>query len=56
MGYSRRTLNYPERITLSDMNNMINMVDPVVIVVKTLRINSGCSFEKEFIKLIRMNI
>ena len=55
MGYSRRTLNYPERIVLSNPTHMISMADPIAISVETLRIDSGCSLEKEFTELIRMN-
>ena len=55
VGYSRKTLNYLERIILSDPTQMMSMVDPVAIGVKTLRIDSECSLEKEFTKLIRMN-
>ena len=55
MGYSRRTLNYPERIALSDMTHMMSMADPMAISVETARIDSGRSLEKEFTELIRMN-
>ena len=55
MGYSRRTSNYPERITLSDLTHMMSMADLVAIGVETPRIDSGCSLEKEFTELIRMN-
>ena len=55
MGYSRRTSNYPERITLFNPTHMMSMVDPIAISVETLRIDSGCSLEKEFNELIRMN-
>ena len=55
MGYSRRTSNNPERIALSNPNHMMSMADPIAIGVETLRIDSGCSLEKEFTKLIRMN-
>ena len=55
MGYLRRRSNYPKRITLSDPTHMISMVDLVAIAVETLRIDSGCSLEKEFIELIPMN-
>ena len=55
MGYLRRTLNYPERIALSNPTHMMGIVDPIAIGVKTLRINSGCSLEKEFTELTRMN-
>ena len=55
MGYSRRALNYPKRIELFDRTHMMSMPDIMVISVKTLRVDSGCSLEKEFTKLIRMN-
>ena len=55
MGYSRRTSNYPERIALSNPSHMMSMADPIAIGVETLRIDSGCSLEKEFTELIRMN-
>ena len=55
MGYSRRTSNYPERITLSDLTHIMSMIDHVAIGVYTLKIDNGCSLEKEFMKLIRMN-
>ena len=55
MGYSRRTLNYLERIILSDPTHMMDIADPVAIDMETLRIDSGCSLEKEFTELIHMN-
>ena len=55
MGYSRRASNYPERIALSNLTHMMSMANPIAIVVETLRIDSGCSLEKEFPELIRMN-
>ena len=55
MGYSRRTSNYPERIALSNLTHMMSMADPIAISVETLRIDIGCSLEKEFIELILMN-
>ena len=55
MGYSRRTSNYPERIALSSPSHIMSMVDHIAIGVETLRIDSGCSLDKEFTKLIRMN-
>ena len=55
MGYSRRTLNYLKRIVLSNPTYMMSMADPITIGVETLRIDSGCSLEKEFTELIRMN-
>ena len=48
MGYSIRTSNYRERIILPDSTHMMSMDDLVAISVETLRIDSGCSFEKEF--------
>ena len=55
MGYSRRTSNYLERIALPNPTHMMSMVDQVAISVETLRVDSGCSLEKEFTELIRMN-
>ena len=55
MGYSRRTSSYLERITLSDPSHMMSIADPIAIGVETLRIDSGCSLEKEFTELICMN-
>ena len=47
--------NYPERITLSNTTHMMSMADLVAIGVETLRIDSGCSLEKEFTELIPIN-
>ena len=55
MRYSRRKLNYLERITLSNLSHMMSMADPIAIGVETLRIDNGCSLEKELTELIRMN-
>ena len=55
MGYLRRTSNYLETIALSNLTHMMIMPDPIAIGMETLRIDSGCSLEKEFTKLIRMN-
>ena len=55
MGYSKRTSNYLERIILYNPTHMMSMADPIAIDVETLRIDSGCSLEKEFTKFIRMN-
>ena len=55
MGYSRGTSNYLEKITLYDPTHMISMADLVAIGVETLRIDSGCSLEKEFTELICIN-
>ena len=56
MRYSRRTLNYLKRKELFDPTHMMSMVDLIAISVETLRIDSGCSLEKEFTKLIHMNL
>ena len=55
MGYSIRTSNYPKIIALSNPTHMMSIADPLAIGVETLRIDSGCSLEKEFIELIYMN-
>ena len=55
MGYLSRTSNYPERITLSSPTQIMSMANPIAIGVETLRIHSGCSLEKEFAELIRIN-
>ena len=55
MGYSRRTSNYPERIALSDLTHMTSIDNLVAINVEMPTIDSGCSLEKEFTELIRMN-
>ena len=55
MGYSIRTSNYLERIALYNPSHRMSMADPIDISVETLRIDSGCSLEKEFTKLIHMN-
>ena len=55
MGYSRRTSNYQERIILYNLTHMMSMTDLIALGVETLRIDSGCSLEKEFTELIYMN-
>ena len=55
MGYSRRTSNYLKRIALSDLTHMMSISYHVAIGVKTLRIDNGCSLDKELIELIHMN-
>ena len=44
-----------ERIAQYNPTHMMSMANPISIGVKTLRIDSGYSLEKEFTKLIRMN-
>ena len=48
--------NYLERIVLSDPTHMMSMVDLVTIWAETLWLDSGCSFEKDFTKLICMTV
>ena len=55
MGYLIKTLNYPERIALSNPSHMMSMTNPITIGVETLRIYSRCSLEKEFNELICMS-
>ena len=55
MRYSRGTLNYLERLTPSNLTHMMSMTDLVAISVETLKIDSGCSLEKEFTELIHIN-
>ena len=55
MGCLERISNYSERVTLFDPTHMTSMADLVAINVERLRIDSGYSLKKEFIKLIRMN-
>ena len=47
--------SYLDRIILFDLTHMTSIDDPIAIDVETLKIDRGCSLEKEFIKLIRMN-
>ena len=55
MGYSRWTSNYLQRILLFDPTYMMSTTDPLSISVETPRIDSGCSLEKNFTKLICIN-
>ena len=55
MGYSIRTSNYPKRIALSNPTHVMSMAYHVPIGVETIRIDSRCSLEKDFIELICMN-
>ena len=45
-----------ERIVLSNLTYITSIVDLIVVSVETLRINGGRYLDKEFTKLIRMNI
>ena len=49
------TLNSLERIVLFDLTHMMSIYDLITIGVVTLRIDSGCSLEKEFIELMHIN-
>ena len=46
VGFLRRTSNYVERITISDPNHMMSMIDHVTINVEILRIDSGALWRK----------
>ena len=50
LGYLFRISNYLERITFHDSTHMINMTYHIIISLEILRIDNGCSLEKEFIK------
>ena len=41
---------------LSVLTHIMSMADPIAISVETLRIDSGCSLDKESTKLIRINL
>ena len=56
MGYSRITSNYLKRTVLYDLTYMMTIVDPIAISMETLKIDTLCSLEKDFIELIRMNL
>ena len=45
-----------KKIALLDLTHMMIMTDLVAISVETPKIDSGCSLEKEFTKLIYINI
>ena len=53
IGYSRRTSNYSERISLFDPTHIMSVADPIAIDVEILRIDNGCSLE--FTELICVN-
>ena len=55
MRYSRRILNYPERLALSDLTHMIIMTDLIAIVVEFPRVDSRCYVEKDLYELINMH-
>ena len=56
MRYSRKTLNYLKRIALFDSTHMISTVGLIIFNVETLIIYSGCYLEKEFTRLIHVNL
>ena len=56
MGDLIRTSNYLGKIPIYDPTHMMSMTDPLAINVETLRVDSGCSLEKEFIKLIHVMV
>ena len=47
--------HYLDRIILFDLTHMMSMGDLMALDGEIPRINSGCSLEKEFTKLICMN-
>ena len=55
MKYSIRISNDLNRIVLSDPTHMMSIANHVSIGVETPKIDSKCSLEKEFTKLIRRN-
>ena len=46
--YSSTTSNYLKRSVLSDLTDKMSNIDHVVVAVETQKIDSGCSFGKEF--------
>ena len=48
MRYSRRTSNYPEKITLYDAIHMLSVANLITINVEILTIDSWFSLKKEF--------
>ena len=50
MGYSKKTSNYLKRIAFFDLTHVMSVADPMAISVETLRRDSECSLEKEFIE------
>ena len=48
MTYLRKTSNYLERVPLFDTTHMMSMTNPMAIGVKTPRIDSGYSLDKQF--------
>ena len=52
MGYSTKTSNYLEKIIVSYSTYIMSITDLVAIGIVTLKIDSECSSEKEFIELI----
>ena len=56
VGYTRRILNYSERIIQSNATHIMSMTNHVAIGVETLRIDNGNSLKNEFIELIFMNL
>ena len=55
MRYLRRTLNYPERVSLYDLTHMMSTIDLETIGVEAPRIDNVCSLEKYLTELIHMN-
>ena len=53
--YSRRTSKYPKQIVLDDPTHMMSIAYIVALCMEAPMIDSGCSLEKEFSKVICMN-
>ena len=55
MKYLKMTPNYSKIIVPYNSTHIMTIADLVAIKVETLRIDSRCFLDKEFIKLIHMN-
>ena len=54
-GIFKKDIELSKRIALSDLTHVMSMTGFMAIGVETPMIDSGCSLEKEFTELIRMN-
>ena len=50
-----RVIELSRKNNISNLSHMMSMAKPIANDVETLRKDSGCSLEKEFTELIRMN-
>ena len=53
---SRKITKYLEKLVLYDPTHMNGIVDPMIHSTETSKIEGRCSLEKEFTKLICMNL